>query len=91
MPFDYSAMTLNGFSTCFRQLYQYAHDRQWFQPGHGDLYACLELYSKCQDGRFRREDHTGYKLPIFCTPLEVHVSFMCQYSAYTRLSLPWLM
>ncbi|KAL3147107.1 hypothetical protein ABBQ38_015063 [Trebouxia sp. C0009 RCD-2024] len=54
----------------FRQLYQYAHERQWFQPGHGDLYACLELYSKCQDGRFRREDHTGYKLPFFCTPLE---------------------
>ena len=54
-----------------RELYQYAHDRGWFMPGHGDLNACLELYSKCQDGRFRREDHTGYKMPVFCTPLEV--------------------
>ncbi|KAL0043308.1 hypothetical protein WJX79_001115 [Trebouxia sp. C0005] len=53
-----------------QELYQYAHDRHWFRPGHGDLKACLEKYSKCQDGRFRREDHTGYKLPYFCTPLE---------------------
>ncbi|KAL0045856.1 hypothetical protein WJX82_006850 [Trebouxia sp. C0006] len=53
-----------------QELYQYAHDRCWFRPGHGDLNACLEKYSKCQDGRFRREDHTGYKLPYFCTPLE---------------------
>ncbi|DBA73503.1 TPA: hypothetical protein ACH3X1_011529 [Trebouxia sp. C0004] len=53
-----------------QELYQYAHDRHWFRPGHGDLKACLEKYSKCQDGRFRREDHTGYKLPYFCTPLQ---------------------
>ena len=59
---------------CCRELHQYAHDRKWFRPGHGDLFACLELYSKCQDGRFRREDHTGYKMPFFCTPLEVNDS-----------------
>lgn len=54
-----------------RQLYEYAEEHGWFQPGHGDLKASLELYSKCQDGRFRREDHTGYKMPAYCTPLEV--------------------
>ncbi len=83
---------LNGSDICYRQLFQYAHDKQWFQPGHGDLYACLELYSKCQDGRFRREDHTGYKMPIFCTPLEVwsHLSssgFMHHHLACTKLLL----
>lgn len=54
----------------FMQLYEYAEEHGWFQPGHGDLKASLELYSKCQDGRFRREDHTGYKMPAYCTPLE---------------------
>lgn len=55
----------------YRHLYEYAHSHSWFRPGHGDLHASLELYSKCQDGRFRREDHTGYKMPAYCTPLEV--------------------
>ena len=45
--------------------------KNWWQPGHGDLQACLETYTLCADDKYHRVDGYGVKFPTVVVPLQV--------------------
>ena len=53
----------------------YVEAKNWWQPGHGDLQACLEAYTLCADGSYHRIDGYGVKFPTTVVPLQVGSAF----------------
>ena len=54
-----------------RELAAYVEAKNFWQPGHGDLQACLEMYTLCADGSYHRIDSYGVKFPTVVVPLQV--------------------
>lgn len=54
-----------------RELAAYVEAKNFWQPGHGDLQACLETYTLCLDGSYHRIDSYGVKFPTVVVPLQV--------------------
>ena len=58
-------------SALVQELIAYVERNHWWAPGHGDLHAYLEAYTKGYDNRWHRIDSYDRQHPTVALPLKV--------------------